>query len=151
MKYFFFTIILLFLGCSSDDIGEDCSTVLCAPQNLMLQFVSADTGVDVFGSGVLDAGNLVIRDIDSGNTIFYEVIPIGTNQDVLIAFTGTIDAALTNYKITYETAFELDINFEMVVASGSACCAQISYNNVIFSGLEGMESDEFLDTYVVRF
>ena len=88
MKYFFFTIILLFLGCSSDDIGEDCSTVLSAPQNLMLQFVSADTGVDVFGSGVLDAGNLVIRDIDSGNTIFYEVIPIGYKRPSNLRFSG---------------------------------------------------------------
>ncbi|MFT5752154.1 MAG: hypothetical protein ACI828_002518 [Flavobacteriales bacterium] len=151
MKYIAFIVVLLCISCSSDDLGEDCSTVLCASQNLMLQFVSADTGVDVFGAGVLDARNLVIRDIDSGTTIFYEVISIGSNQDVLIAFTGAIDTAVTNYKVSYEDVFELDIAFEMIIVSGSACCAQISYKNVIFSGLEGEASDEFLDTYVVQF
>jgi len=151
MKYCAFVFVFLCLSCSSDDLGDDCSTVLCASQNLMLQFVSADTGEDVFGSGALDATTLVIRDVDSGNSVFYEVIPIGVNEGIVIAFTGANDAVVTNYNITYEAAFELDITFEMTIASGSACCGQISYENVEFSGLEGEASDQFLDTYVVKF
>jgi len=39
----------------------------------------------------------------------------------------------------------------MEIAPGSACCAQISYNNVQFTGIEGEASNEFLDTYIVQF
>lgn len=151
MRILALVFLLLCLGCASDDPSEDCSLVLCAPQNLMLQFVSADSGVDVFGAGILEANNLVIRDIDSGSAIFYEVIPIGNTQDVLIAFTGKGDSEISNYKIIYDSVFELEIAFEMIVNPGSGCCAQILYENVEFSGLEGEISDEFLDTFIIRF
>ena len=151
MRKLAYIFILLCLGCSSDDPDSDCATVLCAAQNLMLQFVSADTGEDVFAAGVLEADNLVIEDIESGNSVFFEVIPLGVNQGIVIAFVGRNDATGTNYKISDEGAFEFDSAFEMEIAPGSACCAQISYNNVQFTGIEGEASNEFLDTYIVQF
>ena len=151
MRKLAYIFILLCLGCATDDPDSDCSTVLCAAQNLMLQFVSADTGVDVFGAGVLEADNLVIVDIESGNSVFFEVIPLGVNQGVVFAFVGNNDTTVTNYKISYEGAFEFDIAFETEIEPGSACCAKISYNNVQFTGIEGEASNEFLDTYIVQF
>lgn len=151
MRILAFVFVLLCLGCASDDAIEDCAEVLCAPQNLMLQFVSADSGVDVFGAGILEAENVVIRDLDTESAVFYEVISIGSTQDVLFGFVGKADGAVTNYNVSYDGAFDLDISFVMTVNPGSGCCAQISYDAVAFSGLQGDASDEFLDTYVIHF
>lgn len=142
MKYVAILCVLLLTACNADDDGVDCSTVLCASPELILQFVDAQTGEDVFVDGPLDIQDLEITDASDQLPVPFRVSQF---EGELFVFLETFVAVSTSrsYQIEVDGSFAIDFSFTAVPDNSDDCCPGVNYENLNTdaAGLEQLDAE----------
>lgn len=129
MKYLAIVCLLFLSACNTDDDSVDCSTVLCATPELILQFVDAQTEDDVFVDGPYDIQDLQIIDQANQMPVPFRVTEF---EGELFIFFDTFVSVTTarSYQFSVEGNFSINLSFTAVPDLSDDCCPRVDYENV---------------------
>lgn len=133
-------MFILFLGCESDTI-LNCGTVSCAPPpSVVLQFISIETGEDLFQNGTFQRESLQIEDQDGTSIPFRFDESEMDNELVFIdsqgLMTENLEITPRLYSVFIEDEFDFIVSFTIQRVSGSSCCDGYNLENVDFEGID---------------
>ncbi len=132
--------IIMLSSCSSDldSALADCSAVSCASGNIVIQFLDAETGEDVFFNNTYSFDELVVTDV-SNNTEFPFFTGIVDESQMAQVALNAFSESRSNVvlRITVPDGFETDLSFDVEFQEGE-CCNINNYSDVQFSNVENV-------------
>ncbi|WP_396596348.1 hypothetical protein [Dokdonia sp. R86516] len=132
--------IIMLSSCSSDldSALADCSAVSCASGNIVIQFLDAETGEDVFFNNTYSFDELVVTDV-SNNTEFPFFTGIVDESQMAQVALNAFSESRSNVVllITVPDGFETDLSFDVEFQEGE-CCNINNYSDVQFSNVENV-------------
>ncbi len=139
-KFFCIAIFILYVRCESDTI-LNCDTVSCAPPpSLVLQFISIETGEDLFQNGTFQRESLQVEDQD-GNSIQFRFDESEMDDEFVFIdsqglMTENLEITPRVYRVFVEDEFDFIVSFTIQRVSGSSCCDGYNLENVDFEGID---------------
>ncbi|TVZ22769.1 hypothetical protein JM84_1679 [Dokdonia sp. Hel_I_63] len=132
-----FIIMFMFSSCSSDADSAlaDCSAVSCASGNIIIQFLDAETGEDVFFNDTYSFDELTITDV-SNDADFPFVTGISDDSQIAQVVLNAFSESRSNVmlRLTVPDGFETDLSFDVEYKEGE-CCNINDYSDVQFSNV----------------
>ncbi|GGG06276.1 hypothetical protein GCM10011344_03430 [Dokdonia pacifica] len=125
-------VLIMCLSCATDDAetaASPCELIDCATISLALQFVSSETGEDLFFNETFSINSLQIRNTQTNAVIPFAVGSSGTERTIISLPTFTESSDLENYQITIPEVFDIGFSFSVEVIE-DPCCLGNTYSNV---------------------
>lgn len=159
MKRIFFILLvsLSLIQCTLDDIN--CDTVLCAgAPPIILQFISEETGEDLFLNQTFEVDALQIEDL-GGNPVEFSADEFqGGDIRFFISTRGesapNLETVSRSYRIFIEDEFDFTVTFNIQrISDDNNCCDGFVLDNIAFEGatVENIPVNDFLGRFNILF
>jgi len=146
-----FLVLIYSLGCSSDDKPDNCATVSCLSSVLSLQFLSSETGEDLFGNGTFDKEMVQVTNELPEGTLQGGFTLSGDNMEEY--FLGEIveNTGPRKYRFVLPNQFDFTISYDVRFENVNDCCPLVVRKNVTFQ--EGVTVEQVIPDkrYVLLF
>lgn len=132
--------IIMLSSCSSDldSALADCSAVSCASGNIVIQFLDAETGEDVFFNNTYSFDELVVTDVSNNTEFPFFTGIVDESQMAQVALNAFAESrSNVVLRITVPDGFETDLSFDVEFQEGE-CCNINNYSDVQFSNVENV-------------
>ena len=148
MKILFKSLLILAViviqSCSNDDDSPDCSTVLCAQPEALLEFkfVDSETGENL-ADDLIDGSAIEVTNTSSNTEPEYEFISENDLNILRISISETSD-----YSISYEGEEIFNLSVEAERQTGG-CCTNVEIQNLEIGGAE-FEIESETGIYLIK-
>lgn len=150
----FLFIAISCFSCSQNDTEETsdpCALIDCATVSLRLEFVTQDTGEDLFLTNTFTVDSLQITNTQTNQAINFYTETFGSDERTVVVLpTFSESSTLESYQILIPNVFDVIFSFSVEVIS-DPCCFGNLYTNVAVNSDDVMLENTSFGAYRLRF